>query len=272
MVSPWRSSLYEGTVSHHRFAPKVHRFTYRVAMFHLYFDELTALRGRFARLHVHDEARGDVAVRQCRRPGHFSLERRDFLPDYPGDLDEAARTMYEALTGRTAPARVSMLANLRSLGWNFNPITVYFFHDYRDEVVDAIAEVTNTPWGERHCYYLGPPGTTEFDKAHHVSPFLTMDGRYQLHYRAPQERFTLSMALFDPALEGLGPRRLSAAMSFERAALDEGSLRRIARRYPDMALRVTERIYQHAVRLWLKRVAFVPHPRRHPREETRAGT
>ncbi|MDE3007521.1 MAG: DUF1365 domain-containing protein [Acidobacteriota bacterium] len=269
-MSALRSSIYEGTVTHHRFAPKVHRFTYRVSMFHLYLDELSSLDARFARLHVADESPVGRRGRATRRPGHFTFDRRDFLPETDGPLDQAARARYAELTGVVAPPTVSILANLRSLGWNFNPITVYFFHDEAGRVVDAMAEVTNTPWGERHCYYLGAPGSTSFDKAHHVSPFLSMEGRYQLAYREPAERFTLSMALFDLAREGTGERRLNASMSFARVALNETSLRHVARRSPDMALRVSRRIYFHAARLWLKGVPFVKHPRKHHQEEIRA--
>ena len=82
----------------------------------------------------------------CIRDSRYTLRRRDFLPDYRGSLDEAARAMYRSEVGTEAPGRIAVMANLSSLGWNFNPITLYFFYD-GDTVDRAIAEVTNTPWG-----------------------------------------------------------------------------------------------------------------------------
>ena len=120
--------------------------------------------------------------------------------------------------GDDAPGRVAILTNLRSLGWNFNPISLYFFYD-GEHIVNAVAEVTNTPWLERHLYVLGPPGAVEFAKAHHVSPFLEMAGRYRLTYFKPNDRFRLSMKLFDldpAAIDGLGAKRFSASMNFDR--------------------------------------------------------
>lgn len=253
------SAVYRGSVTHHRYAPRVHRFTYAVAMFHLFLDEGDELDRRFARLHVRDAG---ATARECRRFGHFTLARGDFLPDYSGSLEAAARAMYQELTGDVAPARVSILANLRSLGWNFNPITTYFFHDEQGRVRDAVAEVTNTPWGERHLYRLSAPGPSVFNKAHHVSPFLDMSGHYQLHYRAPEERFTLAMTLVDGAIGESGSRRLSATMSLERSELTAAELTSLARSYPDMAWRVSARIYLQALRLWSKGIPFVAHPKR----------
>jgi DUF1365 family protein len=73
------------------------------------------------------------------------------------------------------------------------------------------------------------------------------------------------MTLFDvaPALpEGLGARRFAATMALERVELTTRELARAARRYPDMAFRVSLRIYVQAARLFAKRVKYVPHPRR----------
>lgn len=251
------SAIYHGRVTHHRYAPRVHRFTYAVAMFHLFLDEGAELDRRFTRLHVRDAG---AAVRECRRVGHFTWARRDFLPDYAGTLEEAAFAMYGDLTGERVPGRVSMLANLRSIGWNFNPITTYFFHDAEGRVCDAVAEVTNTPWGERHLYRLGPPGPSVFHKAHHVSPFLDMSGHYEVNYRAPEERFTLAMTLCDGAIGESGSRRLSATMTLARHEMTPHELTSLARRFPDMAWRVSARIYFQALRLWVKGVPYVAHP------------
>ena len=255
------SSLYWGRVTHHRFAPKVRRFSYRVVMFEVFLDEIDELVANNPRLRLEGAVTGtDVRTRASNlAPGNFVLRRRDFLPDYEGSLEQGARAMYLELTGEPVPGRIAMLTNLRSLGWNFNPITLYFFFD-ADHIVRTVAEVTNTPWNERHLYLLGPVGTTLFSKAHHVSPFLEMDGTYELTYSRPADTFTLSMTLFDLAREGHGPRRFCASMSLVRRRLSPPELDKAARSFPDMALRVSLRIYLQAARIVMKRIRYVPHP------------
>ncbi len=233
-------------------------------MFLLYLDELDELRDSVHGL----EFEGSVTHTRSRRswwhflPGHYILRRRDFLPEYEGTLDEAARAMYLDQVGHRAPPRVAIMANLASLGWNFNPIALYFFYD-QERLVRTIAEVTNTPWGERHLYVLGAPGSMEFEKAHHVSPFLEMEGTYQLTYSSPEQNFNLSMTLFDHEFgssSSRGPRRFSASLTLVKHELTSGELRRAVLRYPDMALRVSLRIYFQAARLFAKGVKYVAHP------------
>ncbi|MFZ1063115.1 MAG: DUF1365 domain-containing protein [Acidimicrobiales bacterium] len=257
------SAIYWGRVTHRRYLPRQHHFDYRVMMFLLYLDELEDIARDVRGVELEGDVTGFVRPARfaSRLPGRYVLRRRDFLPEYEGTLEQAARSVYRDLVGAEAPGRVAVLANLASLGWNFNPITLYFFYD-DTRVVSTIAEVTNTPWGERHLYVLGPPGTVEFDKAHHVSPFLTMDGRYRLTYAEPSSDFRLAMTLFDPSesIEGPGARRFGATMHFSRAALTSREVARASRRYPDMAFRVSFRIYVQAARLFAKRIKYVPRP------------
>ena len=260
------SAIYWGRVTHQRFLPREHSFNYRVMMFEIFLDELNELKRDVKGLVFEGRVTEvDEAPRAANRvPGRYVLRRRDFLPEYEGTLDQAARSAYCDLVGTLAPGRVAVLANLASLGWNFNPIALYFFYE-GPRVACTIAEVTNTPWGERHLYVLGPPGTVVFDKAHHVSPFLAMAGRYRLNHSSPDETFRLSMTLFDPSAdpaEGPGDRRFRASMNLERVELSSRELARASRRYPDMAFRVSLRIYVQAARLFAKRIKYVPHPRK----------
>lgn len=259
------SAIYWGRVTHDRFLPREHKFSYQVMMFDLYTDELDTIARSVKGIALEGNVTATTAPTSWlnRLPGRYVIRRDDFLPQYSGTLDEAARTMYYEFTGDVAPGRIAILANLRSLGWNFNPISLYFFYDGA-AIVNTIAEVTNTPWLERHLYVLGPPGAVEFEKAHHVSPFLEMAGRYRLTYFKPNERFRLSMKLFDldaSASDGLGAKRFSATMNFDRFGLTSREVTNAARRYPDMALRVSLRIYVQAARLFAKRIKYVPHPK-----------
>jgi DUF1365 family protein len=255
-------------VTHHRFAPKVHRFSYAVVMFLLYLDEFDELDRDVAQLRLEGDVTENSRPRRLSNvlPGHYVVRRSDFLPQYPGTLDEAARAMHLELFDEVAPRRVAMLTNLRSLGWNFNPITLYFFFD-DERVVRTVAEVTNTPWNERHLYPLGVPGSSIFAKQHHVSPFLEMDGTYKLTYGEPLDHFALSMTLHDndSSSEVLGTRRFSASMSLDRRALTRDNVRDAGLRFPDAALRGSLRIYFQAARLFAKRVKYVPHPTKDPK-------
>ena len=72
-----------------------------------------------------------------------------------------------------------LLTHVRYAGYVFNPVSFYYcFGADGTRLECLVAEITNTPWGERHVYAL-PVAQAErlagawrwsFDKAFHVSP------------------------------------------------------------------------------------------------------
>jgi DUF1365 family protein len=144
----------------------------------------------------------------------------------------------------------------RSLGVSFNPVRFHFDMD-GDEVSALAAEVTNTPWGERHTYaFEGRAGRAE--KVLRVSPFLDMDHEYVCHASAPGRHLTVHV-------ENLraGERVFDATLSLERRP--PGDLRRLRRRYPAQTLRVLALIYGHAAFVAGRGVANRTLARRRPR-------
>ena len=153
----------------------------------------------------------------------------------------------------TSRGPVRTLEMPRSLGVGFNPVRFHFRMDAAGETVESVsAEVTNTPWGERHTYrFDGRRGRA--DKAMHVSPFQSMDHQYVFHASAPGERLTLHLE----NLRG-GERVFDATLSLERRP--RGALRRLRLRYPAQTLRVLGLIYAHAALLALRGARYHPHP------------
>jgi DUF1365 family protein len=156
-----------------------------------------------------------------------------------------------------------MLAHLRTWGWLFNPISLYFCADGVEPDGDPgsvgrlVAEVENTPWHDRHAYVVGSPGTHRFAKELHVSPFLPGGLDYRLRYSPPGERLTIGLDVLQ------GDQRLfAAALSLRRRALDRGALGGLLWDYPAMTHRVSAGIYAQAVRLRVKGAPFFAHPAR----------
>ena len=170
-----RSAIYEGHIRHRRFAVRNHEFRYRLAMAYIDLDELpTLLGGRLTR----------------RRPGLVRFRRSDYLGDPRTPLADAVRTRVEQDLGHRPEGPIRLLTHLRSFGHCFNPVSFYYCFAPDGETLEAVvAEVTNTPWGERHAYVL--PASGDMDKALHVSPFMPMDQRYTCRAPAPGE--TLSV-------------------------------------------------------------------------------
>jgi DUF1365 family protein len=117
-----------------------------------------------------------------------------------------------------------------------------------------VAEVTNTPWGERHAYVL-PQGKGTPEKAFHVSPFMGMDHEYRWCLTPPAARLVVR-------LESRREQRLvfDATLTLRRRPLDAAGLRAYLRRRPIGTLADVARIYGQALRLGLKRVPTFPHP------------
>jgi DUF1365 family protein len=230
-----RSALYAGHIRHRRFAIREHEFRHRIAMAYLDLDELPGLLG--GRL-----------VRS--RPGLVRFRRRDYLGDPAVPLAGAVRALVAERVGRAPQGPIRLLTHLRTFGHCFNPVSLYYCFAPDGERLEAVvAEVTNTPWGERHAYVL--PGAGELHKALHVSPFMPMDQRYTC--RAPAPGDTLSVHI--ESREG-GRLAFDATLGLKREPLTARSLLRPLA----PTLRMVALIYGHAVALRLKGVPVHPHP------------
>jgi uncharacterized protein len=164
------------------------------------------------------------------------------LVDLAGEPADRARDLVEA-HGHPRPAGpVRLLTQARG----FNPVRFYYCYDADEHLQAVVAEVTNTPWGERHSYVLvGSEGSVE--KAMHVSPFMGMDHSYRWRVTEPGERLIVHI---DSLREGA--KVFDATLTLRRRA-------RALRSYPATTL---ARIYAQALRLKLKGAPYFPHPER----------
>ena len=188
-----------------------------------------------------------------------SFEGRDHL----GRPDRTIRAnLDDWLAGHgVAAARVRMLAMPRSLGYVFNPLTVYWCDDAAGEPLCVVAEVHNT-YGERHCYLLRPDAawTADTRKELYVSPFLEVSGSYRLRLPPPGERLSLSVVLHQ------GGRAVFTA-SLHGRPHGRATLARVVRTaFRGGAVRVRALIQRHGVALWLRRLPVVPRRPHVPQE------
>ncbi|MEO0478605.1 MAG: DUF1365 domain-containing protein [Planctomycetota bacterium] len=246
------SALYRGRMQHRRHSPKNHRFGYRMWMAYLDLDEVEGL-GSASRL-FSVEGRNVLAFR-----------RRDYLGEADLPLSEAVRLRVGEVLGRRPEGSIRMLTQLRCLGYCFNPVTFYYCFDPDEQLDAVVAEITNTPWGERRAYVLDAAQALRdhgelrfaFDKDFHVSPFFGMDHRYEWSFSEPSGSLEVSMRNLRA-----GEVVFDASMQLERRAFDRNGLRACLVRHPFMTGKVIAAIHWQALRLWLKRVPVHLHPRR----------
>jgi hypothetical protein len=240
------SALYTGTIRHRRVSPAT-AFSHSLALAYVDLAELPSLLG--GRL-------------LARGPGLQRFRRRDYLGPDSAPLDVAVRARVAELSGRRPAGPIRVLTQLRSFGLCFNPVSFYYcFEDDGRGLHSVLAEVTNTPWGERRSYLLSDrvPGSVivrgRFDKELHVSPFMAMDHVYAASATTPAA--TLSVHI--ESRRG-GERAFDATLSMKRRPLDRVTVAGMTMRFPIDTARVVALIYGHALVLKLRGAAVHPHP------------
>ena len=248
------SCIYEGRVSHTRTQPVTHQFSYRLFMMYLDLDELPVL---FWKRWFWSDSR--LALARFRRSDHLGPD------DMP--LADAVRLLVETETGMRPTGPIRLLTNLSYFGYCFNPVSFYYcFHEDGETVEFIVAEVNNTPWGERDTYVMdcrsGDVASSwrfQPKKKMHVSPFMPMDLEYNWVLSLPTDRLSVFMANSKD-----GKRIFDATLNLNRTPISGRSLASVLARFPFMTAKTVVAIYWEALRLWIKRCPFYAHPGKKP--------
>jgi DUF1365 family protein len=232
--------IYATEIKHARVEPVRNIFSYRSHTWLVDLDDLPRYSGVFAPL---------------LRP-LASFQARDHV----GDPD---RSLRENIDGFLAEhdidlqgGRIQMLAHPRTLGYVFNPISVFWCHRPDGELAAVVVEVHNT-YGGRHAYLVRPDrhGRSSVDKELYVSPFNDTSGAYHVAVPLPGETVTVGVTLhregrppFTATLKGTGrPATPRAVVS-------------TSLRTPLAPLLGMVRIKYQGIKLWLRGLAVQPRP------------
>jgi uncharacterized protein len=252
-----RSHFLEGKVGHRRARPFTYALEHDVWYAAFDVDELDEVD---ARLRLMRRNRRSVAT--FRDADHFPEPATDVAAEIRAHLRNEGED-----PGRW---RITLVTNLRILGYVFNPASFFLCRDERGTLRVVVIEVHNT-FGGRHLYTLRPADreggaggafTATMAKDFFVSPFISLDGRYAVHVRDEPGGLRLAINLRQE-----GQPMLSTSVVLARRALSDRSLLRLLLRHPLVTHKTIGMIHWHALRLWLKGAPFFRHGA-HARPET----
>lgn len=240
-----QSSLYNCHVFHRRTAPVEYGFNSRVFMWHLDLDEIDSLCRSLPLL-----SRNRFNVYSFRDDDHLWLGR----PTLRENIEA-----YLAREGVTeAPARITLLTNLRTMGHVFNPVSFYFCHDAAGEPLAVVVEVHNT-FGELKPFLLtrddlaGHRFRREYPKLFYISPFSDLDQRLEIKVELPGDRLSLYV---NTSEKGADKPFFRSSLTGARVPLTSRALLGYSLRFPFITLKVVSLIHYHAFRLYLKKAPF----------------
>ena len=198
------------------------------------------------------------------KPAIVSYRREDYHGDPSKDLEDCVRKTLQEKTGVDFKGPIRLLTHLRYFGYCFNPVSFYYCFDENDKKVEVImAEVTNTPWKERHSYVIYErldddsklSFTASPKKQFHVSPFWGMDHEYEWFFSNPEEALNVIMKNYKD-----GEKVFNVALNLQRRAFNKKSLFKAVLRFPFATLMVVCRIHWQALMLLIRRAPFFTHP------------
>lgn len=235
------SGIYQGQIRHRRFSPKQHNFSYQMYMLALDIDELPQLNQQSWLFKVNRWA-----------PLRFDFS--DHFPNAtdPNDFKRRIKQKVAELGGTSEIDRITLLTQVRCFGVYFSPINFYFCYQ-QDELICMLAEVSNTPWQQKH-FYLVENTNFSNDKDFHVSPFMPMNMQYKWRLTAPNKRLLVHIENHQ------SDKVFDATLSLSKVDFNNNNLLKTLIKHPLMTTKIMSGIYWQALKMVLKRFVFIPHP------------
>jgi DUF1365 family protein len=240
-----KSHLLEGVVRHRRVHPFAYELEHRVFYLGLDLDEL-------------DEVPRRVRLIGRNRPNVLTFRDADHLDPPAADLRASVLAHLRASGVEPTGWHVTLVTNLRVLGYVFNPASFYLCRDTDGVLQVVIVEVHNTH-GERHLYTLRPQTEGEtfvaaMEKAFYVSPFIDPVGSYAVRVRDEGDRLRITINESKD-----GKLQLHASLDLARRPLSSRVVAGMLVRYPLVTHRTIGMIHLHALKLWRRGARFYRH-------------
>ena len=242
-MTKFESCVYKGDVVHKRTEPKLHKFNYQIYLWFIKLNELESLSTNLKAFH-------------CASSGlnTFRFNQNDYVKDESGDLTARVLKKMNKLSSSVLSGDVFFFGQLRTFGMYFSPVNFYFLRDVTGLYTHMLAEVSNTPWNERHFYLVDLNKQSDCKKAFHVSPFNPMDMIYKWKVTQPSENFNLQLSCYR------NNKHFEAALNMKKQELSNNLLSKLRVQIPSMTLKTLAGIYWQALKLFIKRVPIYSHP------------
>ena len=236
---------------HHRLAPKKNKFNYDVFMFYIDLDELPLLVKKNWLL-------------DWNRFNLFSFYNKDHANTAESILDRHSSVKLKVIEFikskgiNTVPYRITLLSNLTTLGYLFNPVSFYYLFDEDNQPFCSIAEVCNT-FGEMKLYLIdsgqlvGDTFSTMVPKNFYVSPFSKADAWFHFILKVPGEKIIQRV---DDYTDEKGDRFLLSSISGVKETLSDWNMLKRFFSIPFITMKVIVLIHWQAFRIYLKKIPY----------------
>ena len=236
------SSIYNGTVIHKRFKPKVHFFRYKVFSLLIDLSDLNYLNKKISFF------------------SYNSFNLISFFDKDHGDRDGSSlidwvkkNLMKNNINSENI--KIKLLCYPRIFGYVFNPLSVFFVYDQNENLISILYEVKNT-FGEQHTYVFKAENNNllqhNCSKKFHVSPFIEMNCNYFFRILRPSEKISVVIDQYQ-----LNEKILFASQDGKRVDFNSKELLKSYLKHPLMTFKIISAIHFEAFKLWIKGIKFI---------------
>ena len=233
---------------HHRFEPKQHRFHYNVFMFYIDLDKIDWLTKKLFLI-----SRNRFNVFNFRDKDHLQLPIEN--PDKTKNTKEHVEGYLKQNGVELKNAKIFLLTNLCTFGYQFNPVSFYFCYE-REELKCCVVEIGNT-FLEMKPFFLSKENFDEkkfhlnTTKYFYVSPFTEMDTNFDFNIEVPEEKLNIKI---DDYKEGR--KFFISTLTGDKKEMTNARLFWYAIRFPFITLQIISLIHWNAMKLWLKKIPY----------------
>ncbi len=235
--------IYKGVVTHRRFKPKRHFFSYKTFSIFFDLDELIELENK-------------IFLFSLNKFNLFSFYNRDHGDRDGTDLKSWVVKNLKKFNITFKISKIKLLCFPRILGYAFNPLSIFYCYNENSELRAILYEVKNT-FNEQHTYVFPVEKdvkiiTQSCNKKFYVSPFIEMNTAYNFRLAKPCK--TLSIFIKQTDKDGM---LLSACQIGKKEKMSSKKLFINFLKHPMMTLKIIIAIHFEALRLWKKGVKLV---------------